>query len=466
MQPMTVSRLFDGWFTLKDEAGTHEGLNENMKNATPLPQAITRRDFLKSSAVAASAATVGALDLSRSAHAAGSDISKVGMIGCGGRNSGAGAQALAADPGAHLVAMCDIFKGRVEAARETIKKSKGEQVTVEDSHCFTGFDGYKHVIEASDVVLIANAAKFHPIHAMAAIQAGKHVFVEKPHGIDPLGVKLMQQACDLAKEKKLCIVSGLQSRFDTGYIETVKRIQDGAIGNIVSIEENFLRAPYNITERKPEFSELEWQCSTQYHFRWLSGDDVPQSLVHNMDRASWVLGNAVPVKCHGLAGRSTMVEPNYGDVFDHHSVVYEFDKDVRVYAFCRTTAGCYDEGASLIFGTKGRASIMKTRIWGETNWRWQEKCDAYQIEHDKLFAGIRSGNPINCGDYMARSTMITVMGQISCYTGKEVAWEEINASDFYYPPKPEECRDGMEPPTKPGPNGSYPVLAPGRVKLI
>ena len=123
--------------------------------------------------------------------------------------------------------------------------------------------------------------------------------------IDPLGVKLMQQACDLAKEKKLCIVSGLQSRFHAGYIETVKRIHDGAIGDVVSIEENFLRAPYGVTERKPEYSELQWQCSTQYHFRWLSGDDVPQSLVHNLDRASWVLGNTVPIKCHGLGGRST-----------------------------------------------------------------------------------------------------------------------------------------------------------------
>jgi len=437
-----------------------------MKNETSLPQTITRRDFLRTSAVAASVAAVGTLDLSRSAHAAGSDIIKVGMIGCGGRNSGAGAQALAADPGARLVAMCDIFRDRVEGARAAIKQAKGAQVTVEDSSCFSGFDGYKHVIEASDVVVIANAAKFHPFHAMAAIRAGKHVFVEKPHGTDPLGVKLMQQACDLAKEKKLCIVSGLQSRFHAGYIETVKRIHDGAIGDIVSIEENFLRAPYNVSERKPEYSELEWQCSTQYHFRWLSGDDVPQSLVHNMDRASWVLGNAVPTKCHGLAGRSTMVEALYGDVFDHHSVVYEFEKGVRVYAFCRTTAGCYDECSSLVSGSKGKASVLNSRIWGETNWRWQGQCDPYQIEHDKLFAGIRSGDPINCGDYMARSTMITVMGQISCYTGKEVSWEEINTSDFYYPPKPEECRDGMEPPTKPGANGSYPVPVPGRVKLI
>ena len=388
------------------------------------------------------------------------------MIGCGGRNSGAAGQALSADPGARLVAMCDILRERVDKARAAVKQAKGDQVTVDDAHCFAGFDGYKHVIEASDMVVIANAAKFHPFHAMAAIQAGKHVFVEKPHGIDPRSVKLMQQACDLAKEKKLCIVSGLHSRFHAGYIETVQRIKDGQIGDIVSIEENFLRPPYGVTERKPEYSELEWQASTQYHFRWLSGDDVPQSLVHNLDRSSWVLGNAVPLKCHGLAGRSTMLEPLYGDVFDHHSVVYEFDKGVRVYAFCRTTTGCYDEYSSLVFGTKGKASLLNCRIWGEKAWRWQGQCDPYQIEHDKLFAGIRSGNPINCGDYMARSTMIGVMGQLSCYTGKEVTWEQVMASDYYYPPKPEECHDSMEPPTKPGPDGSYPVPAPGRTKMI
>jgi hypothetical protein len=276
----------------------------------------------------------------------------------------------------------------------------------------------------------------------------------------------MQKACDLAREKKLCLVSGLHSRHHTGYAETIKRIQDGAIGDIVSIEENFLRAPYGVTERKPGLSELEWQCSTQYHFRWLSGDDVPQSLVHNLDRASWVLGNKAPLKCHGLGGRSAMVEPVYGDVFDHHSVVYEFENGVRAYALCRTTTRCYDEDSSLVFGTKGKASIKACRIWGGSSWRWDGQCDPYQVEHDKLFAAIRCGQPINNGDYMARSTMITVMGQISCYTGKEVTWEQINQSDFYHAPLPEDCHDGMEPPTKPGPDGSYPVPAPGRCKMI
>jgi myo-inositol 2-dehydrogenase/D-chiro-inositol 1-dehydrogenase len=435
--------------------------NESEKGART-----TRRDFLKASTAAASAAVSGALGINNRIYAAGSDIIRVGMIGCGGRCTGAAAQALTADAGARLVAMCDIFMDRVKEKRRILKKQKGEQVAVDDTHCFAGFDGYKHVIESSDVVLIANAAKFHPLHSMTAIRAGKHVFVEKPHGIDPAGIKLMQEAADLAKQKGLCIVSGLHSRYHTGYAETVQRIHDGAIGDVVAIEENFLRAPYVIINRKPGLTELQWQCSTQYHFRWLSGDDVPQSLVHNLDRASWVLHNKVPVKCHGLGGRSSMTEPIYGDVFDHHSVIYECDDGVRIYAFCRTTNGCYNDSSSTVLGSKGKASITQCRIWGETNWRWKGRCNPYQIEHDVLFAAIRSGNPVNNGNYMARSTMVGVMGQISCYTGKEVTWEQINKSDFYYPPRAEDCHDGMEPPVKLGADGSYPVPKPGFTVMI
>jgi predicted dehydrogenase len=424
----------------------------------------TRRDFLKASTGVASASVLGALNIG--AYAGGSDIIRVGMIGCGGRNTGAASQALAADKGARLVAMCDIFMDRVKAVRELIRKERGNQVVADDDHCFAGFDGYKHVIEASDMVVIANAAKFHPLHAFSAIQAGKHVFVEKPHGIDPAGMKMMQKAADLAKEKGLCLVSGLQSRYHTGYAETVQRIYDGAIGDIVSIEENFIRPPYGIIDRKPGLTEVQWQCSTQYHFRWLSGDDVPQSLVHNLDRSSWVMHNQVPVKCHGLGGRSSMTEPIYGDVFDHHSVVYEFANGVRIYAFCRTTTGCYNETSSIIFGSKGKADITACRITGENPWRWTGRCDPYQREHDLLFAAIRARQPINNGEYMVPSTLTGIMGQISCYTGREVTMEQMKNSDFYYPPKAEDCHDGMEPPVKPDASGSYPTLVPGRTKLI
>lgn len=426
----------------------------------------SRRNFLKVTTTAVSTIAIAGLEIEKFAHAAGSDIIKVGMIGCGGRNAGAAVQALKADPGARLVAMCDIFMDRVRAKREEIKSQRPEQVMVDDDHCFVGVESYKNVIASSDVVLIANAAKFHPLHTMAAIEAGKHVFVEKPHGIDPAGVKLMAKACELAKEKKLCVMSGLHSRHHPGYAETIEKIHNGAIGDIVAIEENFLRAPYGVIPRNPALTELQWQFSTQYHFNWLSGDDVVQSLVHNLDRATWAMKEQPPVKCHGMGGRSAMFEQIYGNVFDHHAVVYEYAYGVKLYAFCRTTTGCYDEYSSIIHGTKGRASIMACRIWGETNWKSQLSGDPYQIEHDKLFAAIRSGNPINCGDYMVRSTMIAVMGQISCYTGKEITWEQINKSDFYYPPKPEECRDDMEPPVKPGPDGIYPVYIPGKTKLI
>jgi len=436
-------------------------------NESDLGSGTTRRDFLKASTMVTSAAVAGTLGISRNVFAGGSGIIRVGMIGCGGRCTGAGVQALTADPGARLVAMCDIFMDRVQGAKKAILEAgKGDQVQVDDDHCFAGFDGYKHVIEASDVVLIANAAKFHPLQTYTAIQAGKHVFVEKPHGIDPAGLKLMQRAADLARQKGLCLVSGLHSRYDAGYAETVQRIYDGAIGDIVSIEENFLRGPYGVIGRKPGLTELQWQCSTQYHFRWLSGDDVPQSLVHNLDRSSWAMHNAVPTKCHGMGGRSSMTEPIYGDVFDHHSVVYEFPNGIRVYAFCRTTNGCHNDSSSTVLGTKGKASITGRRIWGETNWRWQGRCNPYQVEHDVLFKAIRDGKPVNNGNYMVPSTMITVMGQLSCYTGKEVTWEQVNQSDFYYPPKAEDCHDDMAPPSKLAANGSYPVPKPGFTKML
>jgi hypothetical protein len=199
---------------------------------------------------------------------------------------------------------------------------------------------------------------------------------------------------------------------------------------------------------------------------WLSGDDVVQSLVHNLDRASWALKEETPVKCHGIGGRSAMFDGIYGNVFDHHSVIYEYGSGVRLYAFCRTTTGCYDEYSSIILGSKGKANIMGTRIWGENNWRWQGSGDPYQIEHNRLFASIRSGSPINNGDYMTRSTLIGIMGQISCYTGKEVTWDQINDADFAYAPLPADCHDGMEPPTRPGPDGTYPVYVPGKTALL
>lgn len=425
----------------------------------------SRREFLRvSAAAAAGVAGLGGLSPARTAHAAGSDVIRVGLVGCGARGPGAALNAMNVDPGVRLVAMADIFVDRARNRRDLLKKKKPEQVQVDDDHCFAGLEGYRHVIDSSDVVLIACSAKYHPVYMRAAIEAGKHVFVEKPHAIDPVGVRDVIAACELAKQKKLSVQSGLQSRYDATFQEAMKRLHDGAIGEIVSIEENFLRAPYQLYYRQKNQKEVEYQFSNQYHFAWLSGDDVTQSLVHNVDRATWVMQERTPVKAHGLGGRSSSFGEVYGDVFDHHSVVYEYADGAKMYAFCRTQNGCYGEYSSTYYGTQGRCYLMPgCRIEGKVNW----KCPAelrnnpYDEEHRVLFSAIRSGNPINAGDYMARSTLVAVMGQLACYSGQELTWEQLAKSNFVFLPKAEDVQLDMEPTVKPDAKGWYPVPMPG-----
>ncbi len=425
---------------------------------------LSRRSFLHTGAALA------ALPAGLNAYVAGSDVIRVGVIGCGGRGEAAAMNAMNAGKDVHIVAMGDLLPDRVQEKRTALKLHYPEQMNVRGDHCFSGFDAYKQVLASGvDVVIVANAAKFHPFHLMAGIRAGKHVFVEKPHGIDPAGIKMLRAACDLAREKGLSVVSGLQSRYHPGYQETMARVHDGAIGDIVAIQETWLRPPYVLRPRRPGMPEILHQGGNQYHFNWLSGDDVPQTLIHNLDRTSWALGNGAPTRAYGMGGRSTLHNEMYGNTFDHHSVVYDFPKGVRVYAYCRTIDNCYNENSSLILGSKGQCDLLKLRITGQTNWEHpgtKSKGNAYDLEHVALFNSIRTSKPINNGDYMVRSTLITLMGQFSCYTGKEVTWDQINASDFYYAPKPEDCRADMEAPVKPDANGIYPVFVPGETKLL
>ena len=429
----------------------------------PAARHSTRREFLKTSMVgAAVAATAGGLSLARGAHAAGSDVIRVGLIGCGGRGPGAAINAMNVDRGLRLVAMTDIFADKVQSRRKMLKEQKPEQVQVDDAHCFSGLDGYRHVIESADVVLIACAAKYHPYYLHAAVEAGKHVFVEKPHAIDPVGVRQIASACALAKQKKLSVMSGLQSRYHPGYRETMQRIHDGAIGDIVAMQETWLRGPYGLNPRNPKLTEVEFQFSNQYHFAWLSGDDVPQTLTHNLDRALWAMKGKTPARAHGLGGRSASFGEVYGNVFDHHSVVYEFDNGVRLYALCRTQNGCYEDNSSVYLGTKGRCNLTQCSIRGQSNWRYQGPGEnPYDLEHAALFAAIRSGSPVNAGHYMAPGTLVTIMGQLACYSGRELTWEQVAKSNFAYQPKPADVRLDMEPSVKPDSQGNYPVPMPG-----
>lgn len=424
----------------------------------------SRRDFLKTGAKLGVA--LAALDITRTAYAAGDDRLRVGLIGCGQRGTRAAIDALEADPGVHVVALADLFADQLANTLAQLKAHSPDRVPVDAEHQFVGFDGYRHVIESSDVVLIACASRFHPKYLRAAVDAGKHVFVEKPHGIDPAGVRATQEAADLGRAKGLSVVSGLHNRFDLGMRETIQRIHDGQIGEVVSIETNFLRGPYGLHPRQPEWSEMEYQLRNWYHFSWLSGDDVIQSLVHNLDKVSWIMHEEPPVKAHGLAGRSSSFGPVFGDVFDHHSVVYEYARAQRVYAFCRTQERCYNTLSDYVLGTKGRATLKSYSIQGEKSWEFASRPpDPQKQEQVEMFAGIRAGKPLNSSAYMANSTMVAVLGQIVCYTGRELSWKKAAAAEFSFPPDGE-IDFQIQPPILPGPDGQYPLAVPGKTKLV
>jgi len=425
----------------------------------------SRRRFL---ATTAAGATVGALALGRAAHGAGSGRIKVGVIGCGGRGTGAAVNAMNAGEDVQVVALGDVFDDKVQASRKNLQTQapKPEQVAVDDDHCFVGFEAGDKVIGSGvDVVLIACASKFHPTYLKAAVDAGRHVFVEKPHAIDPPGVRVVQAAVEEAEKQKLSVVSGLCWRYDAGVQETMKRVLDGAIGEVVAIQETYMRSPYRLIERKPGQSELEYQFRNWYHFRWLSGDDVPQSLLHSMDKGQWAIRERTPVKAFGSGGRSSSFGPVFGDVFDHDAIVYEYENGVRMYANVRAQTNCYGEVSDTIMGTKGRAYLpRKNRIEGETEWKYDgPKSNMYDAEHKVLFDAIRSGEPVNNGPYMVNSTMVAVLGQMVCYTGKQMTWDEAMRSTWHA--GPETCHWHMDPPVKPDADGTYPVPIPGLTEL-
>jgi predicted dehydrogenase len=426
----------------------------------------SRRDFLTTSAGLAGALTVGSLSLARAAHAAGSDVIRVGLIGCGGRGSGAAVNAMNAGPDVHLVAMGELFADRLQAARERLQKIKPDQMAVDDEHCFVGFDAYQHVIDSADVVLIAATSHFHPQHLHAAVAAGKHVFCEKPHGIDVPGVKLSMAAADEARRKKLCLVSGLCWRYDTAVRETVRRIRDGAIGDIVAIQENYLTMPYIRRARAPEWNEFEYQMQNWYHFNWLSGDQTAQQLIHSIDKASWVLGDQPPLKAWGLGGRQVCLDPIYGDQFDHHAVSYEYENGARVFGYCRDIPGCYNTTSDIVLGTKGRAFMPhRCRIEGETTWEFTgQKPSMYDNEHQELFQAIRTGQTIHNGDYMHTSTLLAILAQMVCYTGQEISWEQLLASQLDF--GLERYDWDVEPPLQPGADGRYPTAMPGETPFV
>jgi predicted dehydrogenase len=429
----------------------------------PAPRHPRRRFLTRSWATASALAT---LDIARAAHAAGSDVLRVGLVGCGGRGRGAALNALNADPHARLVALADLYPQQIQRAIDNLKPVKGAQVAVDDDHRFVGFEAYRQLLASGvDVVLLALPTYFHPIYLQACIEAGKHVFCEKIHAVDAPGVRTVLAVTEEARRKGLSVVSGLAWRYDTGVRETMRRVHDGAIGRITALQEICNTGSLRSLPRRPGMTEMEYQIFDWYDFTWISADLPGLNLVHNLDKGAWAMHDEPPLKAWGMGGRQTRTGPTFGDVYDHHATVFEYADGTRMYAYCRQQNGCLTDISDTFYGTKGRCSLLRNRIEGQTNWRYAgPPCNRFDLEHVALFSSIRSGKPINNGLYMARSSLLALMCTWCSHTGREITWEQALNSNYRVAP-PRVTFD-VEPPVRPGPDGQYPIAMPGVTRLL
>ncbi len=383
----------------------------------------TRREFLTTSAVAVAAAPA--------LFAAGGDGLKVGLIGCGSRGTGAAVNALRADKNAKLVALADAFEDRLNESLDNLLKKEqvAAQVDVKPDARFVGFDGYKEVIARCDVVLLCTPPQFRPLHLKAAVEAGRHVFAEKPVAVDGPGVRSVLESCAAARKKGLSVVSGLCLRYDAGFREVVKRVHGGAIGDVVALFANDYRGGRWEKKRQPDWTDMTYHMRNWYNFTWLSGDFNVEQHVHFLDACAWVMRDRYPARAIGMGGRGVLTGAEYGNIYDHFSVVYEYADGARLVSNTRQHPKTKGDMSAAVMGTKGRALLSErtnglTVKSGATDWVYEGPGnEMYQAEHDELFASIRAGKPINNGEYMAHSTLLAIMGRTAAYTGQEITWK-------------------------------------------
>ncbi len=395
----------------------------------------SRREFLAASAIAAAAAP--------SIYAAGDDVLKIGLIGCGDRGTGAAVNALNADKNVKLVAMADAFEDRLNLSLENLLKKKdvGAKVDVKPDAKFVGFDAYKEVIARCDVVLLTTPPHFRPMHLRAAVEAGKHVFAEKPVAVDAPGVRSVLESCRLAAKKNLSVVSGLCLRYDAGFKETVKRVHGGEIGEIMLVQANDYRGGRWAKPRLPEWSDMTYQMRNWYNFTWMSGDFNVEQHVHFLDVCAWLMKEQYPVRAMGMGGRTVLSGKEYGNIYDHFSVVYEYANGARLISNTRHHPKAKGDMSAHAIGTKGRAQLNERTnglmIRTDKTWVYDGPGNQmYQAEHEELFASIRNKKPINNGEYMSYSTLLAIMGRMAAYTGQEITWEmALNSKEDLSPPK-------------------------------
>ena len=421
----------------------------------------TRRDFLKTATTAAlgGAMVQGTGTAFAGQSAAGSDAIRIGVIGCGGRGTGAVDDAISSSPGVTLVAMGDMFEDRLTSSRARLTEKFGAKIDVGD-RAFTGLDAYKQVI-ASDVnyIILATPPGFRPMHLTEAINAGKHIFTEKPVAVDGPGIRAVFAAYEQAKAKGLGVAAGTQRRHQTGYLEAMKRIHGGAVGKIVSARCYWNQGGLWKRDRQPDWTDAEWQIRNWLYFTWLSGDHIVEQHVHNIDVVNWAM-NAHPVSANGMGGRQVRTSPDYGHIFDHFAIDYEYASGTPLASQCRQIQGCANNVTESLVGEKGVVRLDnsgKYSITGPKAWTFNgEDNRPYVQEHTDFIAAIRAGKPYNELKTVAESTLTAIMGRMSAYTGKIVTWEQaLNSKEELMPPN-----------LTLGPLPTPPVAVPGQTPLV
>jgi len=420
-----------------------------------------RRDFMKQAGAAAVTVGFPAIISAQSV----TNAIKVGLVGCGGRGGGAARQALTADDYAELTAVADIDQGQVDRMLGNLKRSAklAPRVKVEADRQYLGLDAYDKVIHSGvDVVLLATPPGFRPQHLAACIDAGRHVFCEKPIATDGPGVRSVLATTDKAAAKKLNLVSGFCWRYNNMIQETFDQIEKGAIGKIVAYYATYYTSPVKPmppeSARPAGMSDTEWQIRNWYNFVWLGGDSLVEQAVHSADKIAWAMHDQPPVSCVGVGGR--MVPNETGNIYDHFEINYVYPNGVRAFLANRQILNCHNENSDYILGSEGTCTIGKgpvPRIEGKTSWTFTgQQYDMYQREHDILFAAIRKGDVINNGKRMATSTLLAMMGRMAAYTGQEITWEQALNSQTHLVPEKLDWKGKLD---------VMPIAVPGQTKF-
>ena len=427
----------------------------------------SRRTFLKQG----SAALAGASLLTDAApardRAMGDETIRVALVGCGGRGTGAAHQALRTEGSVQLVAMADAFSDRLEGCLGELTASLPERVDVPRERRFVGFDAYRQAIESDvDLVILATPPGFRPMHFEHAVARERHVFMEKPVAVDGPGIRQVLAAAERAREKNLKVGVGLQRHHSDKYMQTVERIRDGAIGDIVLLRAYWNSAGVWVRPRKPGMTEMEYQMRNWYYFNWLCGDHIVEQHIHNLDVCNWIMGGP-PARAQGQGGRQVRNGQDHGEIFDHHAVEFTYPDGTVLLSQCRHIEGCWSSVSEHAHGTLGVSNVGAGRIESAGDWTWRhdgEPQDAYQAEHDVLFRAVREDRPHMQAEYGATSTMTAILGRMATYSGKPVTFEEALASELAL--VPDRYSWDADPPTLPDPSGRYPIPMPGSTRAL